>query len=216
MILGVVLANKLWTWVRHLGGPGLVVLGLADNSVVPLPGSMDVLTIYLTVHHHQLWWYYAAMATVGSLIGGYLTYRVAARGGKAALERKFGARRSKALYRRFDRWAFGSIFIPALLPPPFPFVPFLIAAGALQYSRKKFFAALALGRGLRYSILAYLGVIYGHQFLRFFNKNTKPTVVVLISLSTVVGAVALYGYMRLRKGDRQKSARHAGPAHSQA
>jgi hypothetical protein len=61
-----------------------------------------------------------------------------------------------------------------------------------------------------------LGVIYGRQFLRFFNKNTKPTVIVLISLSAIAGAVALYGYFRLRKQDRTKSTRHAGPAHSQA
>jgi len=216
MILGVVLASKLWKWVRHLGGPGLVVLGLADNSVVPLPGSMDVLTVYLTVHHHALWWYYAGMATVGSLLGGYITYRMASRGGKASLERKLGPRRSKALYRRFERWGFGSVFIPALLPPPFPFVPFLLAAGALQYSRKKFFTALALGRGLRYSLLAYLGVIYGRQFLRFFDKNTKPTVVILISLSAIAGAIAIFGYFRLRKGGGRHAAGPAGAAHSQA
>lgn len=216
MILGLVLANKLWTWVRHLGGPGLVVLGLADNSVVPLPGSMDVLTIFLTVHHRTLWWYYAAMATIGSVIGGYITYRMASHGGKAALERKLGVRRSKRVYRRFERWGFGSIFIPALLPPPFPFVPFLLAAGALQYSRKKFFIALGLGRGLRYGILAYLGVIYGRQFLRFFNQNTKPTVVVLISLSAIAGAIALFGYLRMRKSEGGKASGHPKAAHSRA
>jgi membrane protein YqaA with SNARE-associated domain len=216
MILGLVLANKLWTWVRHLGGPGLVLLGIADNSVIPLPGSMDVLTIWLTVHHHSWWWYYAGMATLGSMLGGYITYSMAQHGGKAALERKLSPRRAKKVYRAFERWGFGAIAIPALLPPPFPFVPFLLAAGALQYSRKKFFAALALGRGLRYSILAYLGVIYGRQFLRFFDKNTKPTVVVLISLSAIAGAVALYGYFRLRKSEGGKSHPHTGPAHSEA
>lgn len=216
MILGLVLANKLWTWVRHLGGPGLLVLGLVDNSVVPLPGSMDVLTIWLTVHHHSLWWYYAGMATAGSILGGYITYRMAMRGGKAALERKLSPRKAKKVYGAFERWGFGAIAIPALLPPPFPFVPFLLAAGALQYSRKKFFAALALGRGLRYSILAYLGVIYGRHFLRFFNKNTKPTVIVLIALSAIAGTVALYGYLRLRKSEGHKSPRRRGAAHSEA
>ncbi len=82
------IAVSVWTWLRHLGGVGLVLLGLADNSVVPLPGSMDVLTIYLAARHRQLWWYYALMATVGAVIGGYITYGLARKGGKEAFERK--------------------------------------------------------------------------------------------------------------------------------
>ena len=75
-------------WLRHRGGIGLVLLGLADNSVVPLPGSMDVLTILLAARHRRWWWYYALMATVGAVIGGYITYVLARKGGKEAFERK--------------------------------------------------------------------------------------------------------------------------------
>ena len=32
-------------WLIHLGGPGLILLGIADNSLIPLPGSTDVVTI---------------------------------------------------------------------------------------------------------------------------------------------------------------------------
>src|SRR6516225_9341999 len=65
------------------GGPGLLWLGLADNSLIPLPGSMDVLTIWFAVHHRHEWLYYAAMAAAGSVIGGYATYRLARKGGKS-------------------------------------------------------------------------------------------------------------------------------------
>jgi membrane protein YqaA with SNARE-associated domain len=82
------IAISVWTRLRHLGGVGLLLLGLADNSVVPLPGSMDVLTIYLAARHRQLWWYYAAMATIGAVIGGYITYGLARKGGKEAFERR--------------------------------------------------------------------------------------------------------------------------------
>lgn len=192
------LASKLWIWIRHQGGLGLVLLGLADNSIIPLPGSMDVLTIYFAVHHHKDWWYYALMATVGALIGGYITYRLARKGGKATLKHRLGSRRSQAIYDRFERWGFWAIFVPALLPPPFPFVPFLLAAGAMQYSRQKFLAALALGRSLRYFLLAYLGVLYGRHFLRFFNKYTKPTLYILIAFSVIAGVIALVSYLRYR------------------
>src|SRR5262249_43740615 len=96
--------------------------------------------------------------------------------------------------------------VPALLPPPFPFVPFLLAAGALQYSRKKFLAALALGRSLRYGILAYLGVLYGRHFLRFFSKYTKPTVYVLVAMSVIGGIAALLTYLRYRNESAQEDA----------
>ena len=48
-----------------------------------MPGSMDVLTIWFAVHHRHEWLYYAAMAAAGSVIGGYVTYRLARKGGKS-------------------------------------------------------------------------------------------------------------------------------------
>jgi membrane protein YqaA with SNARE-associated domain len=85
-------ARSLRRWIFHLGGLGFIPLGLLDNSVIPLPGSMDVLTIVLSARKQELWLYYAAMATIGSVIGGYVTYRLARKGGKETLERKFPAR----------------------------------------------------------------------------------------------------------------------------
>ena len=58
-----VLAGSFWTWLQRLGGPGLILLGLLDNSAIPLPGSMDLLVILLSAHHRQWWPYYALMAT---------------------------------------------------------------------------------------------------------------------------------------------------------
>ena len=88
LLLSFVLVNPVWTWLQRLGGPGLIALGLADNSAIPLPGSMDLLVILLSAQQ-PLWWpYYAFMATVGALIGGYLTYRLAEKGGEDVLERE--------------------------------------------------------------------------------------------------------------------------------
>ncbi|MFZ0143853.1 MAG: hypothetical protein WAL08_05815, partial [Candidatus Sulfotelmatobacter sp.] len=71
--LNPLLAVPLWRKLRHLGGIGLILLGLADNSVVPLTGSMDVLTIWLAARHLEPWPYYGLMATLGAVLGGYIT-----------------------------------------------------------------------------------------------------------------------------------------------
>lgn len=202
-----VFATKKHTlrWLIHLGGPSLILLGLIDNSVIPLPGSTDLVTILLAAHHREPWIYYAVMATVGSVVGGYSTYRMARKTGKAALEKRFPKRKVDKVCAIFERWGFASVAIPALLPPPFPIVPMLLAAGALQYPTKKFLAALSVGRGVRYVILAYLGEHYGRHIVSFFARYYGPALIILVAI-TVIGALfGGYEYWRRRKTGRKQA-----------
>jgi len=193
------LAVPIWQQLRRMGGPGLVLLGIADNSVIPLTGSMDVLTIWLAARHHEPWPYYALMATLGAVIGGYITYALARRGGKEAMERRLSTKRAQQVSQTFERWGFFAVAVPAVMPPPFPFVPFLIAAGAMQYSPRKFLGALTLGRGVRYTIAAGLGFHYGRHILRFFNKYYKPSVAILVGLAVIGAVLSLIHYLRMKK-----------------
>src|SRR5271166_1230721 len=193
------LAVPVWRQLRHLGGVGLVLLGFADNSVIPLTGSMDVLTIWLAARHREPWPYYALMATLGAVIGGYITYALARKGGKEAMERKLSKRRAAQFSKAFARWGFAAVAIPALMPPPFPFVPFLLAAGAMQYSPKKFLGALTLGRGVRYTIAAGLGYHYGRHILRFFSQYYKPAMAILIGLAVIGAVLSFIQYLRMKK-----------------
>jgi membrane protein YqaA with SNARE-associated domain len=197
-------------WLLRLGGAGLILIGIADNSVVPLTGSMDVLTIWLAASHRESWLYYALMATAGAVLGGYLTYYLAQKGGKEALESKFSKRKADRICARFERWGFGAVFIPALLPPPFPLVPFLVAAGALQYSRRKFLGALISGRAIRYSIVAGLGVHYGKPIVSFFSQYYKPAVLTLVGLGVAGSAVTLLSYLGRGKKNAKAGAAPIG------
>ncbi len=197
-----VAVSSTWRWLVRLGGPGLILIGIADNSIVPLTGSMDVLTIWLAAGHRNLWPYYAVMATVGAVIGGYITYALGRKGGKEAIERKLKKDKADKLLKRFDKWGFGSVTIGALLPPPFPLVPVLLAAGALQYSTKKFLAALTLGRSVRYCLVAGLGSLYAKPITSFFNRYYKPTALVLAGLAAIGSFFAIREYLHARKGGR--------------
>lgn len=186
------LARGLRRWMFHLGGLGLIPLGLLDSSPLPMPGAMDVATILLSARQQQLWLYYALMATAGSVMGGFVTYRLARKGGKAALERRFSRRKVDKVCEIFERWGFGAIVIPALLPPPMPMVPFLLAAGAMQYPVKKFLAALALGRISRYVILAYLAARYGRRIIAFIRVHGHPVALGIIVVLLASAAVIFY------------------------
>jgi membrane protein YqaA with SNARE-associated domain len=183
--------NDIWKWMLRLGGPGLIVLGLIDSSVIPTPGGMDVFVVLLTAHHREWWPYYGAMATIGSVLGGYITYRLAQKGGKAGLEKEIGKERSQKVYKKFEKEGFSSVLIGSILPPPFPLVPVLMAAGVMQYSRNKFLAALTLGRAIRFFSLAFLGRLYGTAITGWLGRYYKPFLYVLIAVGIAGGVIAL-------------------------
>lgn len=201
--IAAIVAMLLWPWVGRLGGLGLVLLGIADNSVIPLTGSMDVLTIWLAARHRDLWPYYALMATAGAVLGGYVTYSLGRKGGKEAIERKLHKEKAKKIFRRFSRWGFRTVMVSAMLPPPFPMVPFLLAAGALQYSKKKFVGALALGRGVRYTLIAGFGSLYGKAIVTFFSRYYELAVLILIGIAVLGGVLTLLEYLRSRRQHRR-------------
>src|SRR5215469_4886514 len=174
-------------WIFHLGALGFIPLGLLDSSVVPVPGSMDVLTIVLAARQRNLWLYYAAMATFGSVMGAVLTYRLARKGGREALAKRIKPRTLKKVQQLFERWGFGAIAIPAMLPPPIPMVPFVMAAGAAQYPIKKFVFAMALGRGVRYTLLAFMAARYGRSVLAWLSSIGTSTLFIFVG-SVAVGA----------------------------
>ena len=192
-------------WMFHLGGIGLIPLGLLDNSLIPLPGIMDVATILLAGRQQNLWLYYAVMATIGSVIGGFVTYRLARKGGKAALERRFTRRKVDKVCEIFERWGFSAIAIPAFLPPPMPMVPFLLAAGAMQYPARKFLVALTLGRISRYAVLGYLAARYGRQIIAFIAKHGHPMVggiILLLIAATAAGYYFWSGSVRKKRNQK--------------
>ena len=197
------LAHNARRWIYHLGGLGFIPLGLLDASIIPVPGSMDVLTIVLCARRSDMWIYYAVMATVGSVLGGFATYRLARKGGKEMVARRFTVRTLKKVYAIFERWGFCSIAIPALLPPPVPMVPFVLAAGALQYSVRKFLTALTLGRAARFTILGFLSARYGRRMLSYFSQHGHPVLVTVIGFVVVALAAALFYFASKRKRRRR-------------
>ena len=69
-------------WLTHLGFLGLFSVAVVDSSVIPLPlpGSTDLLLLWLVAHSGDPW-LLAPCAIAGSLLGGYTTWQIGRRGG---------------------------------------------------------------------------------------------------------------------------------------
>ena len=193
-------------WLHRLGGVGLFLVGIIDNSFIPIPGGVDIFLVLLVSAHRTAWILYATMATASSIFGGWLTYRLARKGGEETLEKKIGKAKAEKVYEKFEQHGFSSIAIGALLPPPFPIVPVLMAPGVLEYPTRKFIAALTVGRGIRYLAVAYMAHVYGKQIIGFITGYQQPLLYVLLVLAAAGGVAALvyFKYYRPKRRAQQK------------
>ena len=203
-----VMSESVWKWIHRLGGPGLILLGVSDNTpfVSAPPGSIDVCVILLAARNPSWWAYYALMATVGEVLGGYFTYRLAEKGGRQTLEKKVGRQRAQSIYKGFERFGSMTVLIGALLPPPFPFTTVLMTAGVMQFPRRKFLPALILGRTARSLVGAYLGRIYGSEVIGFFSRHYHLFMIILIWLAIAGGACAAAYFLWYRPRHQVKNA----------
>ena len=208
--MSVITRDSVWKWIHRLGGPGLILLGIADNApFLSAPaGSVDVFLIVLSAHRHEWWAYYAFMATLGEVIGGYVAYRLAQKGGRQTFEKKVGKPRAEKIYKSCEKRGFITVFTGSILPPPFPFTPVLMAAGTMQYPSKKFLSALTAGRALRFFAVAYLARIYSRQMIALLSRHYRPMLYVLIALAVTAGMGALVYFKwyrpNVQRGERER------------
>jgi len=131
--------SHLLHWLVSFGGFGLCGVAVIDSSMIPipLPGSTDLFLLLLSAHSYtsiRLSCSFVAWAFAGSVIGGYATWSAGVKGGNAALEKLGRGRFVGRVTGWVKRNGMLSVGIAALLPPPSPLTPFLLAAGALGVS----------------------------------------------------------------------------------
>lgn len=188
-------AAGLFAFVLKLGGLGLLVLGILDSSFLFARWGNDLLVVAMTVRHpdgeHML--YYAAMSTVGSVLGCLPIDVVLRPLGAQGLEKHLSAGRLKRVERKVRDNAGQALAIASLIPPPFPFTAFVMAAAALQYPRQRLLAVLGATRMVRFTLLGVLALHFGESILTWSrNPIVQGFLVVLIILCTVGSVLSVY------------------------
>jgi len=198
-------------WLVHLGALGLFAVAVFDSSPIPLPlpGSTDLLLLLLVAHRGNPF-ALAACAIAGSAVGGYLTWKTGFTGGEALLRRSVPQR----FRSRLEHWAsdhsFLSVFVSAILPPPVPLTPFLLAAGALKVRRNRFLVALVSARLVRYGLIAWAGATYGRTVVRWWTHNLAAwsDVIVWTFVAMLAGGM-VYGIWQFRRQKRLEAGERA-------
>src|SRR5450631_4217100 len=180
---------------RHLGALGLFFLTILDSSPVPTFCGPDILLTILVATHRDPWYEYVAVATLGSTIGAYITFRLARKAGEAYLESKFGQARLTRFLGVFKKWGRGTLVASTAIPVPFPTSLVFAAAGASEYHLGKYLAVVALSRGARYAAIAVVADLYGRHFVRMFQHPTQYwgwLLVFTAAILALIGAGVLF------------------------
>ncbi len=192
---------------------GVFLVSIVDSSFVPLPlpGITDIMIIVLAARHNS-WPLLVLLATAGSALGGYFSYQVGQSGGMAFIEKRIPARIFKRVCAWMENHAILSVALPAILPPPMPLSPFVLAAGALRMSKKKFLTTFTISRCIRHSIAAWLGIHYGRHVVRLWNHlSAEYATYFLVVLWTAIIISCAIAFWKLYKTSRAVSGHHPSP-----
>ncbi len=192
-------AATVFALVLKFGGIGLLVLGILDSSYLFAPWGNDLLVVAMTVRSPTvvMMLYYAAMSAVGSVLGCLLIDLTLRPLGAKGLEKHLSARTLRRVKSRMKEKAGMTLAVTSLLPPPFPFTGFVMAASALQYPRSRFLAVIGITRMIRFAILGVLALRHGETIMSW-SKNVvvQRSLEILIVVCIVGSVVSVYGWIR--------------------
>ena len=185
--------SRLLKWIEGLalalGGPGLFLLSFLDSSFLSFPEVTDILIIVLVTKHPERFLWYTALPTLGSILGCYVLYVLAYRGGEAFMRKRMKERHVEKAFAVFRKYGLFAVAIPSILPPPVPFKIFVLAAGAARVRPLDFLVAVTIGRGVRYFGEGLLALWYGQWALDVLSQHGRA-----VSL-TLGGIIALLGFL---------------------
>lgn len=210
-------AQILPHWALHFGIAGVFGIAVLDASPLPfpIPGGPDAIILILGANGQRPWLLGLA-SIVGSLLGGYLTWKTGKKGGEAMLEHYVNRR----LRSRITRWTrshgIRTVAIATMLPPPMPLMPFLLTAGALGVTRRQLLIAIGIGRTVRYGLEVALVMLYGKRILHFIQHYlagyVDPILYGCLGLLGVGIGLGLWQFRRARRRHKASSQKDSDAA----
>ncbi|MGQ9898430.1 MAG: YqaA family protein [Acidobacteriota bacterium] len=186
----------LGLWLAGFGAFGVLLLAYVD-SIIPLTPIPDA-TLALLCAQGVLWWWVAALAAIGSSLGCMTVYWLVRRLrqrflGRSLLARRLSVERQARIEQLIRQYDIVALAVAAVMPPPFPFKPFVICAGLLEFHQGRLFVGLFIGRAMRYGTLAYLSMRYGNEAMGMLERHTGWF---FLGVGVIVAVLSVYFLFR--------------------
>jgi membrane protein YqaA with SNARE-associated domain len=165
-----------WVWkvLAPLGPWGVFAIAAVDGALFGMPVDAVVAAYVYNDRRHFL--FYVVMASAGSALGNLVMYAIGYFGGETVLRKRISPDRFNRIHASFESHEFWAVMFPAMLPPPFPFKLFVLAASAFEMRFTHFLAAVFAGRFVRFFVLAILTIQFGPQVVHLVGSLVRQHV----------------------------------------
>ena len=187
-----------WIIALFVSPLGVVVLAALDSTIfLSLPFGIDAAVILLSAQMGDLFWLVPLLAAGGSLAGAALTFWMGMKIGEKGLDRWVPERRLDRIRSRIREKGAVALAVLDLIPPPFPFTLFVLAAGALEVDAQTFFLTLAACRIIRFGLESVLAIVYGRSILAWLDSDLFHDIVTFfIVLAAVLTTMSIVRIVR--------------------
>jgi len=195
--------------IGQLGYPGIVVLMAIESSVIPVPSELVMAPAgYLAATGQMSFVLALACGILGSLIGSYANYWVAARLGRWVFVR-YGrwvlvSERSLARTERFfDQHGPIAVFLARLLPVARHLIS--IPAGIARMPLGRFFLYTATGAGIWWLVLMVIGWVIGKEGRKWspdlvYAYTNRALVILIPAMVVLIVGYVIWHRRRSRPG----------------
>ena len=187
-----------WIITMSATPAGVIVLAALDSTLFfSLPFGIDAAVILLAARLGSLWWIVPLLASAGSVAGAAVTFWMGVKIGEQGLERWVPEKRLMQIHAKIRQKGAVALAVLDLIPPPFPFTPFVLAAGALDVTPRTFFVTLSVCRIIRFGLEAALALVYGNRIIAWFESDRfHDIVMVFIVIAIALTALSLVRVVR--------------------
>jgi membrane protein YqaA with SNARE-associated domain len=173
-----------------LGFLGVFILALLDSTFFFfVPFALDAVLIILISRHREWMPLYALGSILGSIAGCALTFWIISKASEETIEKKLPKAKFERVRQKLSEKGFAGMIVTSLLPPPFPFTAFVMAAAVGHMPPRKTFAAISIGRTVRYFLEGLLALILGRHLLRLFESHTFKAVMLGLFVIALIGTI---------------------------